>query len=91
MHATAQRLAIRLPDGRLLAVPPMRPDLPPPVRVKVYELVLRGQISLAQQTAQDGADDVAAAGRIAHPAEHARVRALLAKLPAQAPRRRRAA
>lgn len=53
-----QRLAIRHGDV-LLSVPPMNPNTPPGVRVKVFEYVLRRQIGLAQMTAQfaDEADE----------------------------------
>lgn len=56
---TGHRLAIRMPDGTLLSVPPMPPGTPSSVRVKVFELVLRRQIGLAQMTAQlaDDASD----------------------------------
>lgn len=53
---TGDRLAIRLDDNTLLSVPPMRPDLPPEVRVKVFEYVLRGQLGLAETVAQIEAD-----------------------------------
>lgn len=46
------RYAIRMPDGTLRSVPPMRDDLPSEVRVKVFEYVLRNQIGLAEMTAQ---------------------------------------
>lgn len=56
--ATGHRLAIRLPDGTLLSVPPMPAGVSREVRVKVFEYVLRRQIGLAQMTAQI-ADDAA--------------------------------
>lgn len=53
---TGHRLAIRVDADTLLAVPPMRPDLPREVRVKVFEYVLRGQLGLAETVAQIEAD-----------------------------------
>lgn len=53
---TGRRLAIRLADGTLLAVPPMRPDTPSAVRVRVFEYVLRRQPGLAEIAAQIAAD-----------------------------------
>lgn len=51
---------VRLPHGRLairdgdalLAVPPMRDDLPREVRTRVFDYVLRRQIGLAEMTVQ---------------------------------------
>jgi len=49
------RQAIR--DGdKLLAVPPMHPDIPGDVRLKVYELVLRRQWGAALDVAQEAED-----------------------------------
>lgn len=57
LHAQPGRpLCIVMPDGRRLAVPPMRRDLPGPVRVRIFEYVMRGQIGLAETTAQIEAD-----------------------------------
>lgn len=53
---TGRRLAIRLPDGTRLAVPPMSPNTPPKTRQLVFEYVLRRQPGLAEITAQIAAD-----------------------------------
>lgn len=74
------RLAIRMPDGTLLSVPPMPPDTPSPVRVRVFEYVLRRQIGLAQVTAQladDAADFEGDAARN-------RLAAMMGEVPAKA-------
>jgi hypothetical protein len=53
LHAQRGRpLAIRLPDGTLLAVPPMDLRLPGSARVRIFEYVLRRQIGLAHDIAQ---------------------------------------
>lgn len=49
---TGDRLAIRLADGTLLAVPPLDPRLPRAARIRVLEYVLRRQPGLAQTVAQ---------------------------------------
>lgn len=49
---TGPRLAIRVDAATLLAVPPMHPDTPRAVRVRVFEHVLRGQLGLAQAVAE---------------------------------------
>lgn len=55
-HATPGRpLYVVLPDGTRLAVPPMEHGLPGPVRVRVFEYVLRRQVGLAQMTAEAAA------------------------------------
>lgn len=52
-HAEPARpLCIVLSDGKRLAVPPMERGLPGPIRVRVFEYVLRRQIGLAQMTAE---------------------------------------
>jgi hypothetical protein len=56
LMTTGLRLAILLDDGTLLAVPPMRPDLPSAVRVRVFEYVLRGQLGLAETVVQIESD-----------------------------------
>ena len=53
---TGHRLAIRVDDRTLLAVPPMHPDTPRNVRIQVFELVLRRQIGLAQIVADSATD-----------------------------------
>jgi hypothetical protein len=50
------RRAIRLPDGRLLAVPPFPASTPKAVRVKIYEAVLRRQWGEAEIIAQISSD-----------------------------------
>lgn len=53
LHAgPGQRLAIRVDERTLLAVPPMPEGIPSAVRVKVFEYILRRQPGLAQVTAQ---------------------------------------
>lgn len=49
---TGPRLAIRVDEDTLLAVPPMDPSTPSAVRVKVFEYVLRRQPGLAQMIAE---------------------------------------
>jgi len=49
---TAPKLAIRVDENTLLAVPPLPPNTPREVRVKVFEYVLRRQPGLAQMTAE---------------------------------------
>lgn len=39
--------AIRLDDDTLLSVPPMHPDTPGSIRVRIFEYVLRRQVGLA--------------------------------------------
>lgn len=77
LHAQPGRpLCIVMPDGRRLAVPPMRPDLPGSIRTVIFEYVLRGQIGLAETTAQIEADVIE--GRERH---DKRLGALLAETP----------
>lgn len=49
-------LCIVMPDGRRLAVPPMRPDFPSHIRQRIFEYVLRGQVGLADTIARIEAD-----------------------------------
>ena len=61
---TGARIAIRKDADTLLAVPPMPPGTPSAVRVKVFELVLRGLVGEAQivlQGVSDGLDGSAGA------------------------------
>lgn len=50
------RLAIRVDDRTLLAVPPLHPNTPSTVRVKVFELVLLRQPGLAKYIADTASD-----------------------------------
>lgn len=58
-----QRLAIRIDDDTLLAVPPMDPRLPRTARVRILEYVLRRQPGLAHTTAQVEVDIIEARER----------------------------
>lgn len=69
------RLAIRV-DGRLLAVPPMHPATPPPIRVQVFELVLRRLWGEALELATAAADAIER-----RPGETHQVAALMAQTP----------
>lgn len=53
---TGDRLAIRVDERTLLAVPPMPKGIPSDVRVRVFEYVLRRQPGLAEATAQIAID-----------------------------------
>lgn len=53
---TGDRLAIRVDEHTLLAVPPMPKGIPSDVRVKVFEYVLRRQPGLAEVIAQIAID-----------------------------------
>lgn len=55
---TGPRLAIRLDEDTLLAVPPIHPHTPRHVRVRILEYVLRRQVGLAQMLAESVADDL---------------------------------
>lgn len=73
---TGDRVAIRVDDGTLLAVPPMHPRTPSTVRVQVLEYVLRRQIGLAQMLAETCADDIEGVSP-----ERARLAAMLGETP----------
>ncbi|MEU7817046.1 hypothetical protein [Pseudonocardia sp. NPDC049154] len=55
---SADRIAIRVDQHTLLAVPPMHPATPSPIRVKVFELVLRRQFGEACQVATEWNDHI---------------------------------
>ena len=55
MRRRTGRLAIR-PGDVLLSVPTMHPDTPSPVRVQVFEYVLRRQPTLAAMVAEMAAE-----------------------------------
>lgn len=55
---TGRRLAIRVDDDTLLAVPPMHDRTPREVRVKVFEYVLRRQPALAHMLADIASEEV---------------------------------
>lgn len=46
-------MSLPLPDGKRLAVPPMRKDVPHSERQRVLDLVARGQFGLAYDLACD--------------------------------------
>jgi len=71
---TPARYAIRVDEHTLLAVPPMHPDLPPAVRQRVFEYVLRRQPALAALVAGDAHVDGMAGAR-------ARLAALMGETP----------
>ncbi|QJY51242.1 hypothetical protein [Pseudonocardia broussonetiae] len=73
---TAPRLAIRLDDDTLLAVPPIHPHTPRHTRVRILEYVLRRQVGLAQMLAEEAADDIEGVSR-----EHDRLSAVLRQTP----------
>lgn len=55
---TGERLAIRVDDRTLLAVPPMHPRTPRDIRVQIMEYVLRRQFGLAHMIAETTRDDL---------------------------------
>lgn len=72
---TGRRLAIRHGDV-LLAVPPIHPNTPREIRVRILEYVLRRQVGLAQMLAEATADDIEGVTP-----ERARLAALLSLTP----------
>lgn len=63
-------------EGRRLAVPPMHPDIPRPVRVQVYELVLRRLFGEAYDLAASAED-----ARLDRAGTFASISSLMSKTP----------
>lgn len=73
---TGPRLAIRVDEGTLLAVPPMHPETARDIRVRILEYVLRRQLGHALLLAEVTADELDGVAP-----ERARLAALLEQTP----------
>lgn len=81
-----QRLSIRHGDVSL-AVPAMHPDTPSPVRVAIFELVLRRQYGEALDLARDSADDIDRHGRVLSKSDADNIAVLISETPHATDRR----